>query len=31
MDLSNAFRLSDLAEATAKMAFIQGNIKPAEG
>jgi len=27
--LSNAYYLSDLAEATAKIAFIEGNIKTA--
>jgi L-ribulose-5-phosphate 4-epimerase len=27
LDLSNAYYLSDLAEATAKIAFIEGNIK----
>jgi ribulose-5-phosphate 4-epimerase/fuculose-1-phosphate aldolase len=29
LDLSNAYYLSDLAEDTAKIAFIEGNIKPA--
>jgi ribulose-5-phosphate 4-epimerase/fuculose-1-phosphate aldolase len=31
IDLSNAFYLTDLAEDTAKIAFIEGNIKTAEG
>jgi ribulose-5-phosphate 4-epimerase/fuculose-1-phosphate aldolase len=30
-DLSNAYYLSDLAEDTAKIAFIEGNIKTADG
>jgi L-ribulose-5-phosphate 4-epimerase len=30
LDLGNAYYLSDLAEATAKIAFIEGNIKMAD-
>jgi L-ribulose-5-phosphate 4-epimerase len=30
LDLSNAYYLSDLAEDTAKIAFIEGNIKTAD-
>jgi len=29
LDLSNAYYLSDLVEDTAKIAFIEGNIKTA--
>jgi L-ribulose-5-phosphate 4-epimerase len=31
LDLSNAYYLSDLAEDTAKIAFIEGNIKITDG
>jgi L-ribulose-5-phosphate 4-epimerase len=31
LDLSNAYYLSDLAEDTAKIAFIEGNIKMTDG
>jgi ribulose-5-phosphate 4-epimerase/fuculose-1-phosphate aldolase len=31
LDLSNAYYLSDLAEATAQIAFIEGHIKGTEG
>lgn len=31
IDLSNAYYLTDVAEDTAKIAFIEGNIKPTDG